>query len=84
MKTVKYGLASIILACWLMSCSSGSKPNSTVEAAFTNKFGKVEQVAWSSNVDYSYAHFTQHGKPVVAVFGNDGQFIATDPAKPIN
>ncbi|CCH53832.1 hypothetical protein BN8_02961 [Fibrisoma limi BUZ 3] len=83
MKARKSAAATLLLGLWLTGCMSGGAPNDTVKRAFTTKFGQVASVSWSHNSDYSYAHFTQGGKPVVAVFGNDGLFIATEPAKPI-
>ncbi|WP_338875899.1 hypothetical protein WBJ53_09735 [Spirosoma sp. SC4-14] len=84
MKTIINWTAVLFLSMWFMACSSTTAPNETVEKAFTKKFGNVESVKWTHNADYSYAHFTQDGKAVVAVFGNDGQYIETDAAKPVN
>lgn len=82
MKTVKKVATVLLLGTWLMSCQSNGVSNQTVEKAFKASFGDVDSVRWTHNVDYSYAHFTQKGHPVIAVFGNDGQFIETEPAKP--
>lgn len=84
MKTSMNWTAILTLGMWFMACATATPPNETVEKAFVKKFGKVEPVKWTHNADYAYAHFTQEGKSVVAVFGNDGQFIAIDPAKPLN
>ncbi|GAB3997392.1 hypothetical protein GCM10028807_42490 [Spirosoma daeguense] len=83
MKTLSKTALALVLGIWLTSCQYDGKPSETVLKAFEHKFGKVEQIKWSHNVDYTYAHFKQHGIPVVAVFGNDGQYVATDDAKPI-
>ncbi|QIP13251.1 hypothetical protein G8759_11740 [Spirosoma aureum] len=84
MNAIKKWVVSLLIGGWLVSCSSADKPNATVEQAFVKKFGNVSAINWTENADYSFAHFTQHGKPVVAVFGNDGQLIATEPARPIH
>ncbi|MFD2569697.1 hypothetical protein ACFSUS_03575 [Spirosoma soli] len=84
MKSITKGVASLLVSCWFVSCMSSGLPNETVQKAFNHRFGKVESVSWTHNNDYSFAHFKQHGKPVVAVFGNDGQIIDTESATPIN
>lgn len=83
MKTLKTAATALLLGSWLLGCQSDGAENATVQQAFTAHFGPVKPVRWTHNADYSYAHFTQKGNSVVAVFGNDGQLIDTEPAKPI-
>ncbi|GAB3888053.1 hypothetical protein [Spirosoma agri] len=83
MNRIKQGVIGILIGGWFISCSSANKPSPTVEKAFIEKFGSTAEINWTENSDYTFAHFTQHGKPVVAVFGNDGHLVATESAKPI-
>ncbi|GAB4030244.1 RNA-binding protein [Spirosoma gilvum] len=83
MQWITKGAAVITLSTFLLACSPNGAKNETVEKAFAKKFGQVDSVKWNHNSDYSYAHFVQDGKSVVAVFGNDGQYIETDLAKPL-
>lgn len=82
MKRITKGVITLALGGFLIACAATKEPNETVEKAFVKKFGQVDSVKWTRNADYSYAHFVFDGKPVVAVFGNDGQYIETDRAKP--
>lgn len=83
MKTISTWAAALVMGIWLAGCLSTGEPNDTVKQAFKAKFGEVASVNWTHNSDYSYAHFTQRGRAVVAVFGNDGKYIETDAAQPI-
>lgn len=82
MKSIRNKAIAFMLGIWLLSCQSSGVSNQTVEKAFKTHFGRVDSVRWTHNVDYSYAHFKQNGRMVIAVFGNDGQFIETEAAKP--
>lgn len=84
MKTIQNGVIGLLISYTLLACQSTGQPNQDVRHAFTQKFGKVPSVSWTHNSDYSFAHFKQHGHLVVAVFGNDGQWIDTEPAQPID
>lgn len=77
-------MAALILGVWLTGCMKEGAPNEAVEKAFVNRFGDVKSVKWTHNSDFSYAHFEQDNKTVVAVFGNDGIYMVTDLAKPLS
>lgn len=83
MKTLAKSALALLLVASMASCMSSGAPNDTVTEAFKHKFGEVKSVKWTHNEDFSYAHFEQNHQQVVAVFGNDGQYMATEPAKPI-
>lgn len=84
MKSITKGVTLFALGVWLAACQTGGVANKSVQDAFAHKFTQAKDVKWSHNTDYSYAHFDQNGKSVVAVFGNDGQYVATDVATPEN
>lgn len=83
MKSFSKWITLLAFGLWLSGCVSDTPPNATVQKAFEKKFGDVNAVKWTHNADYSYAHFDQNGQSVVAVFGNDGQYMETDAAKPL-